>query len=367
MGIDYVRLSEKRISEMPKILPNYAEPWEGFPHILRTQQFSRPMLDKLFYDSLKTLYFIKTNGVISFLSGKRVVTYFFQPSTRTRFSFEVAAQALGAKLVSTEAGSIFSSAAKNESLEDTVRVVAGMGTGIGYADLIIIRHPVNFSVEQAAKLSRKPVINAGDGTHQHPTQSFLDMVTILLRFGRLDKLRIALVGDIRFSRTIRSLCYLLAKYAGSQIYLVSPEELQMQDDIRSHLRDNNVWFREETDLNSVLPKVDVVYFTRLQAEYFKKDDPDLYERLKLQIPNYSLTTHNLDLIAKDSIVLHPLPIGDNEIHENIKSDQRIWAFIQSDIGVAVRMALINRIFKELSKQRMANDFNNTVFGTLGWK
>jgi aspartate carbamoyltransferase catalytic subunit len=281
-------------------------------------------------------------------------------------SFERAVLFLGANIIHTESGGIFSSAAKGESLADTARVVSGVGLDIGYADLLIIRHPEEYAVEKAAEFSRVPVINAGDGQHQHPTQAFLDLATIFLRFGRIDNISIAMIGDIHSGRTIRSLCYLLSKFKGVKIYLVSPEEIRIKNDIREHLEEREVWFCEETDLNSVLPKVDVCYFTRLQAERYQ-DQKELFEKIKKKVPQYSLSKNNINLIPNDSIVLHPLPIGDDEIRENCKDDKRIWAFIQSDIGVATRMALINRIFRELAKNELHERFRQTIFSSLAWK
>jgi len=158
----------------------------------------------------------------------------------------------------------------------------------------------------------------------------------------------------------------LSKFDDVKIYLVSPEEISIKEDIKEHLTEKNVWFREEADLNSVLPHIDVAYFTRLQAERFR-DQEELCQQLKKKIPLYSLTEKNLDLVPQQAIVTHPLPIGDNEIVEEIKTDPRIWAFIQSDIGVATRMALINRIFKELGKLNMHQNFKELVFSGLGWK
>lgn len=362
-------LSRDRIRQLPDHFEPFKDPWEGFPHILRTQQFSRRMIESLiFKDTMKTLFHLKNRSLISYLRDNKitVVTYFYEPSTRTRMSFERAILFLGANIIHTESGGIFSSAAKGESLADTARVVSGVGLDTGYADLLIIRHPEEQAVEKAAEFSRVPVINAGDGQHQHPTQAFLDLATIFLRFGRIDNISIAMIGDIHSGRTIRSLCYLLSKFEGVKIYLVSPEEIRIRDDIKEHLRERNVWFREETNLNSVLPKVDVCYFTRLQAERYK-NEIELFEQIRKQIPQFSLTKKNINLIPDASIVLHPLPIGDDEIRENCKSDKRIWAFIQSDLGVATRMALINRIFRELAKREMHSNFKQTIFSSLGWK
>jgi len=366
----FKQLAQERIGELLDHFSDFKEPWQGFPHIYKTQQFDRRIIEKLVCDdTMKTIYHLLSGTMISYLRDRRasVVTYFYEASTRTRMSFERAAHLLGATVIGTEAGGIFSSAVKGETLADTVRVLSGAGLGIGYADLIIIRHKVPHIIEkEAIPVARVPIINAGDGTHQHPTQALLDLATIYLRFGKLDRINIAIVGDIKYSRTIRSLCYLLSKFDRVKIYLVSPEELRVENDIRSHLDEEGVWYREETDLNKILPLVDIIYFTRLQAERFIDDQPQLYEKLIAQVPAYSLLPNNINLVPENTIVLHPLPIGDNEINEALKKDPRIWAFIQTDVGVATRIALINRIFRELGKKQMHQNFKDVVFGNMRW-
>ncbi|MCU0680237.1 MAG: aspartate carbamoyltransferase [Planctomycetes bacterium] len=342
-----------------ELLGVYKEPWEGFPHILNTRQFSREFIEKQMRDTIKILFHIKNKSLVSFLSGqnkKTICHLFYEPSTRTRLSFNRATQLLGAELISTENAKDFSSAIKGETSEDTARVISGSSLGVGYADAIVIRHYLEGEVDKFATKSRIPIINAGDGGNQHPTQALLDINTIFFRFGKIDGLKIAMVGDNKNGRTVRSLCYLLSKFHDIKIYFCSPEEVKMKDDIKDYLAKKDISFVETEKLEDVLPEVDVVYNTRVQAERFK--EADLYEVVKQKAKLYAITENNINLLKENSIVLHPLPIGDEEISEGVKSDSRVWPFVQSDIGVATRMALLNRIFKEIEKQKMFNNFHN---------
>lgn len=296
-----------------------------FNHLVVSQQFSREVLFRLFKkaDELR-------EGCSECLKGKVLATLFYEPSTRTRFSFEAAMLKLGGEVISTENAREFSSVAKGESLSDTIRTVAK------YSDVIVLRHPEEGAAFRASEVSSVPIINAGDGKGQHPTQALLDVYTIYREFGRLDNLKVAMVGDLASGRTVRSLCYLLGKFEGIEIIFVSPENLKMKEDIKDYLRKHNVVFGEENDLNKVLGEVDIVYMTRIQKERISIED---YEKAK---GKFVINEENLSLIQKSSRVMHPLPhVEEIELPVEIEeSDVRITYFRQAENGLFVRMALL---------------------------
>jgi len=299
-------------------------------HILESQQFTPSILLKLFKraDELR-----EKAGDEDCLKGKILATLFYEPSTRTRLSFESAMLRLGGTVVSTENAKEFSSAIKGESLADTIRIVAA------YSDCIVLRHFETGAALAASKVSSVPIINAGDGKGQHPTQALLDVYTIFREFGRLDNLRIAMVGDLGSGRTVRSLCYLLAKFSGNHIIFVSPENLKMGDDIKDFLKKKGVEYNEESDLNKVLLEVDVIYMTRIQKERISPED---YEKAK---GKFVIDENNFNLINNNSRIMHPLPHVE-EINLPIEleeKDKRIAYFRQAENGLYVRMALLNMI------------------------
>jgi aspartate carbamoyltransferase catalytic subunit len=261
-----------------------------------------------------------------------MATIFYEPSTRTRLSFEAAIAKLGGDIISTENAKEFSSAAKGESLEDTIRIVSG------YADVIVLRHYESGAADRAAKVSPVPIINAGDGPGQHPTQALLDIYTINKEIGKLDGISIAMVGDLSYSRTVRSLAYLLAKYKNIKIYFVAPEVVRMREDIKEYLDEHAVSFSEETDLVKVSSKVDVIYQTRIQKERFgeKLDD---YEKAK---DKYIIDKEILKYMKKRAIIMHPLPRV-NEIKIEVDKDPRAAYFRQAQNGLYIRMALLKMI------------------------
>lgn len=297
-------------------------------HILESQQFSPEILFKLF----KRADDLRVHRDFC-LKGKILATLFYEPSTRTRLSFESAMLRLGGKVISTENAKEFSSAIKGESLADTIRIVGG------YCDAIVMRHYETGAALEASKVSKVPIINAGDGKGQHPTQALLDMYTIYREFGRLDNLKIAMVGDLASGRTVRSLCYLLAKFSGNHIIFVSPDNLRMGSDIKEYLLKKGVSFREDVDMNSILGEVDVVYMTRIQKERISIQD---YENAK---GKYVIDDSNLHLIRSGSIIMHPLPHVE-EINLSIdveENDERIAYFRQAENGLYVRMALLDLV------------------------
>ena len=265
---------------------------------------------------------------------KRLATCFYEPSTRTRLSFEAAMMNLGGKVLGfSSAGS--SSASKGESVADTIRVVSC------YADICAMRHPNEGAPLVASMASSIPVINAGDGGHQHPTQTLTDLLTIRSLKGRLDNLTIGLCGDLKFGRTVHSLIEaLVLRYSNVKFVLISPEELRVPSYIREDiLEKNNVEFEEVERLEDALPKLDILYMTRVQKErFFNEED---YVRMK---DFYILDKQKMELAPKDMYILHPLPRV-NEIAVEVDDDPRAAYFKQAQYGVYVRMALILRLLE----------------------
>ena len=265
---------------------------------------------------------------------KRLATCFYEPSTRTRLSFEAAMMNLGGKVLGfSSAGS--SSAAKGESVADTIRVVSC------YADICAMRHPKEGAPLVASMASSIPVINAGDGGHQHPTQTLTDLLTIRSLKGRLDDLTIGLCGDLKFGRTVHSLIEaLVLRYSNVKFVLISPEELRVPSYIREDiLEKHNVEFEEVERLEDALPKLDILYMTRVQKErFFNEED---YVRMK---DFYILDKQKMELAPKDMYILHPLPRV-NEIAVEVDDDPRAAYFKQAQYGVYVRMALILRLLE----------------------
>ena len=260
--------------------------------------------------------------------GKKLATLFYEPSTRTRLSFEAAMLNLGGSVLGFSSADS-SSAAKGESVADTIRVISG------YADIAAMRHPKEGAPLVAAMNSLIPVINAGDGGHQHPTQTLTDLLTIRSLKGRLSDLTIGLCGDLKFGRTVHSLINALIRYTGIHFVLISPEELRVPDYVRDDvLLRNHQDFREEIRLEDALPDLDLLYMTRVQRErFFNEED---YIRMK---DFYILDKQKMTLAKDDMMVLHPLPRV-NEISVEVDSDPRAAYFKQAKYGVYIRMALI---------------------------
>ena len=261
-------------------------------------------------------------------NGKKLATCFYEPSTRTRLSFEAAMLNLGGSVLGfSDANS--SSAAKGESVSDTIRVISC------YADICAIRHPKEGAALVASQKSQIPVINAGDGGHQHPTQTLTDLLTIRSLKGTLSDMTIGLCGDLKFGRTVHSLIEALIRYPGIRFVLISPEELRIPSYLREEvLVANNIPFTEVERLEDAMPELDILYMTRVQKErFFNEED---YVRLKNY---YILTKAKMELAKKDMLVLHPLPRV-NEISVEVDDDPRAAYFRQAQYGVYVRMALI---------------------------
>ena len=261
-------------------------------------------------------------------AGKKLATCFYEPSTRTRLSFEAAMLNLGGSVLGFSSADS-SSAAKGESVSDTIRVISS------YADICAMRHPKEGAPLVASEKSTIPVINAGDGGHQHPTQTLTDLLTIHSLKGHLDNLTIGLCGDLKFGRTVHSLIHALIRYPNVKFVLISPEELRVPSYIREDvLAQNNVPFKEVVRLEEALPELDILYMTRVQKErFFNEED---YIRMK---DFYILDKTKMELAPEDMLVLHPLPRV-NEISTEVDDDPRAVYFKQAQYGVYVRMALI---------------------------
>ena len=296
-------------------------------HIIESQQFDQKMINTIFSlaDSLE-------KNTDTSLKGKILASLFYEPSTRTRFSFESAMLRLGGSVIATENAKEFSSAAKGETLEDSIRVIGN------YADVIVLRHYEKNASKRASLISGIPVINAGDGTGQHPTQALLDLYTIRKEFGAIDGIIIALVGDLKHGRTIRSLAYLLGKYDDIKIYFVSPKALAVGDDIKKYLKRHAIRYEETEDLNTIIHKVDVVYQTRIQKERFVSEKE--YRKFK---GCYTIDTNLVRQMKAKSIIMHPLPRVD-EISPEVDHSPKAVYFKQAHYGLLIRMALLKYIF-----------------------
>ena len=262
---------------------------------------------------------------------KRLATLFFEPSTRTRLSFESAMLSLGGSVLGF-AGAGLSSASKGESVSDTVEVVSG------YADIIAMRHPKEGAPLVASMHSEVPVINAGDGGHNHPTQTLTDLLTIQREKGRFNDLTVGFCGDLKFGRTVHSLISALSRYTGIKIVLISPEELKLPSYVKNEaLKKHNIPYEQTTDLEAVMPQLDILYMTRVQRErFFNEED---YLRLK---DSYILTPEKLRTAKPDLCILHPLPRV-NEISVAVDDDPRACYFKQVKNGRYIRMALILKL------------------------
>lgn len=297
--------------------------------VIEAQQFDRDTLDAIFEVAREMEAIEKNSPGSQILKGYLMATLFYEPSTRTRLSFESAMKRLGGEVLTTENAREFSSAAKGETLEDTIRTVEG------YSDIIVMRHFESGAAKRAAATAGIPIINAGDGPGQHPTQALLDVYTIERELGKLDGIKVALVGDLANGRTVRSLAYLLAKYENVKIYFVSPVVVKMKDDIKEYLTTKGVEWEESADLMEVASKCDVVYQTRIQRERFG-ERLDLYEEAR---GKYIVDKNVVGVMQIHAVVMHPLPRLD-EITVDVDADPRAAYFRQAKNGLFIRMALL---------------------------
>lgn len=292
-------------------------------HLIETQQFDR--------ESLKSLFELATSlegKRDESLKGKILASLFYAPSTRTRLSFESAMMRLGGNVITMENGDS-SSQSKGETLEDSIKVVNH------YADAIVMRHTEVGAAARAAEVSSVPIINAGDGNMgQHPTQALLDLYTIQRELKREDDIHIAVVGNLKYYRSPRSLAYLLSKYKGIRLTFISSPALRMEDDVKNHLKENNVPFEETEDMVEGIKDADVVYQTRIAKEWIQNDEE--YER---QRGRYIITRAVADAMKEGAIIIHPLPrVG--EIEAEVDASPHAVYFKQVGYGLIVRMALL---------------------------
>jgi aspartate carbamoyltransferase catalytic subunit len=300
-------------------------------HVLSVGQFDRPMVERLFAGA-DEMRVIAQRGGDHRLAGRLLATLFFEPSTRTRLSFEAAMLRLGGQVISAEMASDTTSATKGETIEDTTRIVQS------YADAIVMRHPAAGAADRAAGVAEVPIINAGDGAREHPTQALLDLYTIRTELGRVDNLTVALVGDLRYGRAARSLALLLARMDSVRLLLATPPGIAMSDDVVNRLKQARVAVEQTTSLDEVVGEAQVIYMTRVQKERFP--DEATYQAVA---GRYQLTAAHLQRMRPDAIVMHPLPRVD-ELSTGVDADPRAAYFRQVKNGLYLRMALLDWLF-----------------------
>ena len=298
-------------------------------HVVESQQFTVPLLATLFERAREMEKIVARGGTRDY-DDRIMASLFYEPSTRTRFSFEAAMFRLGGRVLSTEQARHFSSEIDGEQLEDTIRILAG------YSDVIVLRHGDAGGAARAAAVSAVPVINAGDGNGgQHPTQALLDLYTIQRARGGLDGLTIAMVGELDRGRTVRSLAYLLSKFDRVKIYFVSPPEVGMQPDILEHLERHGTWYEQQPDLDAVAGAVDVVYQTRIRPGRVRGD----------VLTRYAIDASTVKRMKPEAIILHPLP-RTVELDPTVDQDPRARYFQQATNGLYVRMALLTMVWED---------------------
>lgn len=303
-------------------------------HVITSQQFTRSDLAELFTIA-RGMKRVAERGGSRELEKKIMISLFYEPSTRTRTSFEAAMHRLGGEVIGTENAGEFSSAAKGETLEDSIRVLAG------YGDVIALRHTDEGAAARAAAIDEVPIINAGDGPGQHPTQALIDLYTIENELGRVDETTVALVGDLANGRAVRSLAYLLGKFQRVRLLLVAPKIVQMKGDILEYLGRHNVVFEKCYDLHEAARRADVVYQTRIQQERFGGNQAKL-RKVRADCKRFVIDRSVVEVMQKHAIIMHPLPRVD-EITREVDQDQRAVYFRQAWNGLPVRMALLSAI------------------------
>lgn len=323
-------------------------------HVIDTRQLKdRAFLEGLFLKADKMKEDINNGNDTRNHIGKIVCSLFYEPSTRTKISFDSAAKRLGAEVVGTENAREFSSDYKGETLEHTI-----LATQDSY-DTLVMRHPEDGAANRAALVSKKTVINAGDGNNQHPTQALLDVYTIRQKLGRIGNLKFGFVGDLLHGRTVKSLVYLLAHMSGNTMYFISPEEFRLNQEILDYLSRVGVTYYQTDDIDSVLPVLDGLYATRIQCE--RLGSKELFENVLEKYDNFAVTKERADRMKGNSIIMHPLPINTNksnghpEITPEVDNHPRAVYFDQSNNGLAIRMALLDTIFsKDALYQRIGD-------------
>lgn len=297
-------------------------------HILTGKQFAnKKILEKIFEKAFELEDLDRKGKVPKLLAGKIVATVFYETSTRTRLSFEAGALKLGGSVISV-ADPKTSSASKGESLEDAIRVISG------YSDVVVLRHPENGVAERAAAVASTPVINAGDGSNEHPTQALYDLYTIERELGKIDGLKIAFLADFRYQRNIHSLIPLFSLYKNLELFFVAPPELRLPEEYKKELIFSGIKFKELDTLEGVLGEIDVLYVTRVFKERF--NDEEEYERLKKSL---YIDQNTLKKMKKNSVILHVMP-RIFEIDTEVDKDPRAAYFRQAKNGMYIRMALL---------------------------
>lgn len=297
-------------------------------HVVESQQFTVPLLMELFDRSRGMERVVARGGSLDY-QNRIMTTLFYEPSTRTRFSFEAAMHRLGGRVLSTEQAHIFSSAVEGEQVEDSIRILGS------YSDVIVIRHHEEGGAKRAAQVSPVPVVNAGDGDGgQHPTQALLDLYTIY-RERPLNGLSVAIIGELDKGRTARSLAYLLAKFERVKLFFVSPPELQMKPDILEYLDEHGVRYELETQIDRVIRDVDVVYQTRIRPDRIRDSNT---------LTHYAIDSTVVARMKPDALILHPLP-RTVELDKSVDDDPRALYFRQARNGLYVRMALLTMVLE----------------------
>ena len=306
-----------------------SEPSPRLKHVIESQQFTVPLLLELFNRTRGMERVVARGGTLDY-QNRILATLFYQPSTRTRFSFEAAMHRLGGRVLSTEHARAFSSEIEAEQVEDSIRIIGN------YSDVIVIRHHEEGGAARAAQVSPVPVINAGDGNGgQHPTQALLDLYTIY-RERPLDGLSVAIIGELDRGRTARSLAYLLAKFDRVKLFFVSPPELQMRADILGYLDEHGIQYSLESEIDRVIGEVDVVYQTRIRPERIA----DIRG-----LARYAIDSAVLQKMKSDAMILHPLP-RTVELDKTVDDDPRALYFKQAVNGLYVRMALLTMVLEK---------------------
>ncbi|NWG13871.1 MAG: aspartate carbamoyltransferase [Acidobacteria bacterium] len=296
-------------------------------HVVEAQQFTVPMLMELFERTRRMECVVARGGTLDY-QNRIMASLFYQPSTRTRCSFEAAMYRLGGRVVSTEHARIFSSEVQGEQLEDTIRIISG------YSDVIVLRHSEVGGAARAAAVSGVPVINAGDGNGgQHPTQALLDLYTIFRERRSLDGLTIAMIGELDIGRTARSLTQLLSKFDRVKLHFVSPPELQMKEDILNELEERDVWYSVESDVERIIGSVDVIYLTQIRPG--RMSDQQGHSK-------FSIGRAELARMKPNAMIMHPLP-RTIELDKSVDGDPRAFYFQQDRNGLYVRMALLTMV------------------------
>jgi len=305
-------------------------------HVLEAQQFNKKLIGQVFRLAEEMEAVVRAGGSED-LRGKIMITLFYSISTRTRLSFESAMLRLGGSVMSTEHPEAFSADAAGGSLDDTIRMAES------FCDVVVLRHPAEGSAHRAAEVSSIPVINAGDGGGQHPTQALLDLYTIYRAIGGIEGVSVVIMGDLATSRTIRSLCYFLAKYSGVKLWLVSPKDFTMRRDITEYLDRHGVAYKELSEpgaeLAAVLQRADVVYQTDLPRQHGR--DPGILDPSHLA---FRIDARLLAAIPKRAIIMHPFPRVDG-ISPEVDSDRRAFYFHQIQNGLYIRMALLRMLLR----------------------